>query len=1003
MPHGPEGALLLALLSFALTPKLSTGQEFTTMSSLDLEGGWTLDFGDASVSICNASHLCSTRDPPCVDGPVTNHVACYCDKLCVVFDDCCVDYADTCIGESQGWSGNVSQSELYESASLLIDVVEEIGKPPEMYKCNTFSHASPLMKAGYLVVSYCANASVECDQGADHPFYSTSNEEFMRLFIPVTSPSSGIGYKNVYCAMCNGEMGPMDYWQLSVEESDNVEIPDDLPLMNKLFIALFSFNNVLWSPPSSVSTKLVRSCTETTETQCSQGETASQAICNTVTAHIRLYDGGLADGDVYHNELCVQCSRLDEYRLTCTRDLALLIRQQAIKEIDLSGIGVLPLSTIIDFTGSTRIVISQDHEEQVFTSCQEGHAFNSDLGLCAPLSCAEGYILQGNQCIREAEVVDDCPENTQEWVLRFHPDGLPTCRARFALILECLRQNSLPVELTRILSASEMDTNCSYSLLMNASRIVATREARDALDQFMVGNSTASPFITCSVVHIEMYLSCMTKYEEECAIPLDVFPLSATRRDAQGRTEYYVEDTHRWYSYREGVGRITYGADNQQIGHVFVCDDKLLLCPFLRMNVSLFRFSSTSMSIIHAPTGRIVPEEHYKILTNGIILVCSLFESDGFINKTLTTKIFGFALGQSVVSTVGCAISLLSLFLTVLTYARFRVMRFSVSSKLIMSLCVAIFMGQLLLLLAGLADENQGLCVTVAALTHYVWLVAFALSFTLAYDLNRTFGSDTITRSVENDPKLYLFYAGHSLGTPLLVVLPCLVIQSLKNGSAIYAKDDICWISDFFPMLLSFGLPIAITLLLNAVLFTQTVISIYKTKRYSRRVLFHNFQKSTFEENKKELLIYFKISSLMGFTWFVGFAAVIIQHEVAWYIFIILNSLQGAYIFLSFICNARVLRLWTSGSRDKLGGSSVKKSSSELGEELATRSNAVLTCTTIDSAGLSSGDDMRGKNDKSENERNTSVKSNDTAAPILVSDNPMSGSAKGRVGKTVHF
>ena len=48
----------------------------------------------------------------------------------------------------------------------------------------------------------------------------------------------------------------------------------------------------------------------------------------------------------------------------------------------------------------------------------------------------------------------------------------------------------------------------------------------------------------------------------------------------------------------------------------------------------------------------------------------------------------------------------------------------------------------------------------------------------------------------------------------------------------------------------------------------------------------------------------------MGFTWVFGFSAALTGIEALWYLFIILNSLQGLFVFLSFTFNGQVKKLW---------------------------------------------------------------------------------------------
>ena len=69
--------------------------------------------------------------------------------------------------------------------------------------------------------------------------------------------------------------------------------------------------------------------------------------------------------------------------------------------------------------------------------------------------------------------------------------------------------------------------------------------------------------------------------------------------------------------------------------------------------------------------------------------------------------------------------------------------------------------------------------------------------------------------------------------------------------------------------------------------------------------------------------LFFQIASLMGFTWIFGYIAAFTGVVALWYIYIILNSLQGLFIFISFICNGRVGLLWSA----KLGVNLVRQKS----------------------------------------------------------------------------
>ena len=52
--------------------------------------------------------------------------------------------------------------------------------------------------------------------------------------------------------------------------------------------------------------------------------------------------------------------------------------------------------------------------------------------------------------------------------------------------------------------------------------------------------------------------------------------------------------------------------------------------------------------------------------------------------------------------------------------------------------------------------------------------------------------------------------------------------------------------------------------------------------------------------------LFFQISSIMGFSWLFGYVAGTVNIDALWYVFVVLNSLQGVFIFMSFGFNDRV-------------------------------------------------------------------------------------------------
>ena len=82
----------------------------------------------------------------------------------------------------------------------------------------------------------------------------------------------------------------------------------------------------------------------------------------------------------------------------------------------------------------------------------------------------------------------------------------------------------------------------------------------------------------------------------------------------------------------------------------------------------------------------------------------------------------------------------------------------------------------------------------------------------------------------------------------------------------------------------------------------------------------------------------------MGFTWIFGYIAAFTDVEALWYIYIILNSLQGVFIFISFICNRRIGLLWYKKLR--LSGHTERNQNVEVSLRNIGRSSPGTSATT---------------------------------------------------------
>ena len=216
-----------------------------------------------------------------------------------------------------------------------------------------------------------------------------------------------------------------------------------------------------------------------------------------------------------------------------------------------------------------------------------------------------------------------------------------------------------------------------------------------------------------------------------------------------------------------------------------------------------------------------------------------------------------------------------------------------------MNLSVSLFLAQLLFEV-GPWVEIGVTCKVVASIEHYTWLVAFCWMNILAFDVYRTFGRPNKVGMVSKaNFCLYMLYGWF---VPLVIVGICLLLHLATGLNFQYEHDNTCWITGY-SLLYGFVVPLGLIILVNIVFFICTLVGLAQTMKETQRA---NESRS----EKERLVLYVKLSSLMGFTWVFGFLANI---HVLWflrYLFIACNTLQGVFICMSFVLTSKVHKMY---------------------------------------------------------------------------------------------
>lgn len=254
----------------------------------------------------------------------------------------------------------------------------------------------------------------------------------------------------------------------------------------------------------------------------------------------------------------------------------------------------------------------------------------------------------------------------------------------------------------------------------------------------------------------------------------------------------------------------------------------------------------------------------------------------------------------------GLSLSIVSLFTLLVTYFIFKELR-TMPGKNLMSLTTSLLLSHFIWLLGSGDTHNPLFCRIIAVVLHYLFLVSFACTTVIAYDTRRAFPKNSADMSNILFPaaskKRFIAYLLFSWGVPLVFVVTCVIIDQQGQVTIGYGNAVICWLTDMIAQIVFFGVPVGVMLLYNLVAFVITVQAIRAAKLGSKHLHRQGANRSN------EIKIYFRLMTIMGFTWFFGFGAHAI-HKFLMYPFVVLTSLHGVYLAFAFAFKPYVYNLY---------------------------------------------------------------------------------------------
>lgn len=273
---------------------------------------------------------------------------------------------------------------------------------------------------------------------------------------------------------------------------------------------------------------------------------------------------------------------------------------------------------------------------------------------------------------------------------------------------------------------------------------------------------------------------------------------------------------------------------------------------------------------------------------NGISLICV----ETYLSKYQNVDFSGLDYRFIINTTCSC-VSIICLFFSLVNCCVFEFMR-NKGVHLLIGLFVFLLLSQICFLIIPPLRSFGMLCEWLGVFHHFLWLGTFVFMFLCSFRMNFDI------RNLQGQTKEEAFavtlkYYAAGIVFPLVTVLCTKIVNMITTQNAKWYGGDICFISDALVLLISFLVPISLILSGNIILFVLIVHYITST----------SVPTST-NAHKSKVILYMKISTMMGFGWIVGIVAMLTKSEVLLFIFEILTGLQGMFITFGFTCNQRV-------------------------------------------------------------------------------------------------
>ncbi|XP_044741072.1 latrophilin Cirl-like isoform X3 [Chrysoperla carnea] len=245
----------------------------------------------------------------------------------------------------------------------------------------------------------------------------------------------------------------------------------------------------------------------------------------------------------------------------------------------------------------------------------------------------------------------------------------------------------------------------------------------------------------------------------------------------------------------------------------------------------------------------------------------------------------GHQMALQIITYVGCIISIICLILAIITFHSFKGLK-SDRTTIHKNLCFCLLIAEVLFVVGIGQTEHAVFCSIVAGLLQLFFLCAFAWMFLEGFQLYVM-----LVEVFEAEKSRAHWYYLFAYGLPLLIVSTAAGIDPLSYGTPSY-----CWLRAESLFIFTFVTPVVLVILTNIIFLSMAIFIMcrHANASISMKSKEHSRLASARVWLRGAVILVF----LLGLTWTFGLLYLNEETVVMAYIFSILNSLQGLFIFM---------------------------------------------------------------------------------------------------------